>query len=518
MADATLHSGEHDRAEVRDLAWAIQTGEIDANGVARLDALVCANLELRREYIQVQRMLADTRLSILGQPMVIEDIAGLDPEDSLSWLLRSALQSPPSYVLLRNAFEPLADGERTTQRILQTFARMKYQAAIAISILLLMCGALGIWRYGTAGHQSGSRPWLPMFARLSAASDCQWGQDAPLIGAALPEGPIYLRTGIARLTFVDGAQLIVEGPSQFELRSAGSIYMSHGKLLAQVPRKAIGFTVETDATKIVDRGTEFVVETADRSETKFAVITGVVDLHTSSASPQRVHSGKAMVVSHRRQTKPEIETVPFDSPWVQQAAGLDELLAKRSAALVAYQAFPNGTPGNMAQFRGAIGLDFDVRRPIRISSLGVFDSLADGIAANSQMTVQLWSRDADNARNDLADDAKLKPLTELVFTPDAPGTYEFGHRFKLLKKPVDLPIGSYSIVAYGGSHENRFVDLVDGKGTLSHVVTADRAIMPVGSRSQAGALPGTFPKSMTQQRVSYVAGSFKYSPLHEHEH
>ena len=58
---------------------------------------------------------------------------------------------------------------------------------------------------------------------------------------------------------------------------------------------------------------------------------------------------------------------------------------------IAYGANP-GIVGNQGDFHGSLGLDFDVKRPIRVYSLGVFDDQGDGIDPQSKLTVQIWSR------------------------------------------------------------------------------------------------------------------------------
>jgi len=73
--------------------------------------------------------------------------------------------------------------------------------------------------------------------------------------------PIWLREGIAVLQFDNGSRVVLEGPAEFTLLTDDQIQLRHGRLFASVPKTAIGFTVSTPFSKIIDLGTEFGVKT-----------------------------------------------------------------------------------------------------------------------------------------------------------------------------------------------------------------------------------------------------------------
>ena len=66
--------------------------------------------------------------------------------------------------------------------------------------------------------------------------------------------------GILELTYVDNVRLIIQAPAVFELERQDRVELSSGRLAARVPTNAIGFTVRTGRTEVVDLGTEFVVD------------------------------------------------------------------------------------------------------------------------------------------------------------------------------------------------------------------------------------------------------------------
>ncbi|OXU14087.1 NPCBM/NEW2 domain-containing protein [Sedimentisphaera salicampi] len=72
--------------------------------------------------------------------------------------------------------------------------------------------------------------------------------------------PIILKEGYAEIEFDYGASVVIEAPSEFYCKSDNQIYIESGSLYARVPSEAVGFTVDTATSRIVDLGTEFGVQ------------------------------------------------------------------------------------------------------------------------------------------------------------------------------------------------------------------------------------------------------------------
>ncbi len=164
----------------------------------------------------------------------------------------------------------------------------------------------------------------------------------------------------------------------------------------------------------------------------------------------------------------------------------------------AFQVSPDAVQGNQGRSRGGLGLDFDVARPIRVTSLGAFDSQGDGLDAESTLTVQLWLRDNRGTPLDPVDDTAGSLLAELTFSAAAPGTLAFGHRFKPLTEPIDLAPGSYTVVAYGFSMRNPCIN-------LNLATSATFAGRDVARRDPRGGL--AFQKWEQAGRVSFHRGA-----------
>jgi len=128
-------------------------------------------------------------------------------------------------------------------------------------------------------------PGSPVVARLTGIRDATWGETARIVDSELRAGErLSLKHGLAEIAFNTGARVLLEGPAEFALGNAelgmrnaeGNSGIPHsafpiphsnnacsltlGKLVANVPQQAHGFTVHTPDMTIVDKGTQFGVE------------------------------------------------------------------------------------------------------------------------------------------------------------------------------------------------------------------------------------------------------------------
>jgi hypothetical protein len=101
-------------------------------------------------------------------------------------------------------------------------------------------------------------------SEVASLSDCihaKWADsDIPMEqGARLRTGdaPILLREGFAEILFDNNARLTIEAPAEFKILTDDQIKLNYGRLYAVVPHEAMGFTVSTHSSKIIDLGTEF---------------------------------------------------------------------------------------------------------------------------------------------------------------------------------------------------------------------------------------------------------------------
>ncbi|XZE56547.1 FecR domain-containing protein [Planctomycetaceae bacterium SH139] len=125
---------------------------------------------------------------------------------------------------------------------------------------------------------------LAQFATLTSVNDPVWERKS-VVGDRLGDEIVRLFAGSVELTFDDGAVVAVDGPIEFRPLSTGQLELRRGRLLASVPQKAIGFTVSTPTSKIVDLGTEFEVAVNDAGESDVQVLKGEVEV--ASITPEK---------------------------------------------------------------------------------------------------------------------------------------------------------------------------------------------------------------------------------------
>lgn len=161
-------------------------------------------------------------------------------------------------------------------------------AAIA-ACLMLAIGWMGGLLQGTADDPEATTASV---AVLTRGVSLEWESEPITPGTPLSPGILRLKSGIAQIEFYEGARVLIEGPSQFELVSSGEATFTLGKLRAEVPPQAKGFRINTPTGQIVDLGTEFGLEIGE-SDTKVHVFKGEIELHSPSAEIQPLTEGQA---------------------------------------------------------------------------------------------------------------------------------------------------------------------------------------------------------------------------------
>ncbi len=138
---------------------------------------------------------------------------------------------------------------------------------------------------------------LNFVARITGLHNCRWSPEgrAPIGRDYLGIGrELKLDSGMVKITYYNGAKLVLEGPVEFTVEEANSCRLELGKLTANVSKKAVGFTVETPSTTIVDLGTEFGVVADQQGDTEVHVFRGVVEVEAAGAVKRRLGAGEAV--------------------------------------------------------------------------------------------------------------------------------------------------------------------------------------------------------------------------------
>lgn len=120
------------------------------------------------------------------------------------------------------------------------------------------------------------------FVTLTKIQDPVWERKS-VVGDRLSDEIVRLFAGSVELTFDEGAVVTVDGPVEFRPLSTGQLELRRGRLLASVPPKAIGFTVSTPTSNVVDLGTEFEVAVNETGESDVQVHKGEVEVASINA-------------------------------------------------------------------------------------------------------------------------------------------------------------------------------------------------------------------------------------------
>jgi hypothetical protein len=231
------------------------------------------------------------RVSQLRSPELFDPIEG-SLDDAI--IMDALTDSPPASAPLIIA----PDSSPATEPIapLGLAARVRpsrywrFGGAAAAIVLL----AVGTWCY----HMMSAR-----VAQLTAVADLAWnpGEPAPEVGETLSNGKtLRLGRGLAELHYLNGAQVVLQGPAEIVLNSRQELTLLHGRLTARVPGAAHGFTVTTPAGQIVDLGTEFGVNVVSDTAVETQVFVGKIEVQPKKADgqpPLLVTAGQAATMS-----------------------------------------------------------------------------------------------------------------------------------------------------------------------------------------------------------------------------
>ncbi len=277
-------------------------GELSSEELARFDACICRSPEARQIYIEymdqhctLPRLLGSPTPSlkaINGQNLPLERQASSHTDHRAIEKAKSS-----SGALWKNLLPDPATLDRYLERT----------PFVLFSTLLVLAGIFIGWRlHGQHGSESDSvvsenTTPAEYLGTLIETANCLWQQDelGPTPGSRLSSGRLELLEGTAEIRFDSGARVVLEGPATFMLETINTGFLSTGKLIAEVPKQAVGFTVRTPSGQFVDLGTEFGVVVEPSGDSELHVFRGEVVAHPiaekeeSSHSPELFRAGEA---------------------------------------------------------------------------------------------------------------------------------------------------------------------------------------------------------------------------------
>jgi len=192
----------------------------------------------------------------------------------------------------------------------------------AAAAAVLIAGFLG-WltlRPSSATHGS---PAIQPIAVLRENADAVWNGASPAAGAGLIPGTLKLESGMVAIEFTSGARVLLEGPAELDLVSGMEAFCRSGKLRANVPPPAQGFTIITPSSRVVDLGTTFGLSVRRDGGALVKVMQGKVELRRGDTVFPLKENAAASI-------DPEGLPSPADSP--DEAFPSEENFKERLAA------------------------------------------------------------------------------------------------------------------------------------------------------------------------------------------
>lgn len=166
--------------------------------------------------------------------------------------------------------------------------RLQYSlAGLTIVSICLVLGVLAAWF---------ERPQaIPMTgtAKVIAAVEAEWEDEHFKVGREMDPGRMRLKSGWVKVEFADGAVVLLEGPSELLVREKNKAFCPSGKLSVTVPKRAVGFEIDTPFASVVDLGTAFAV-TVTPGKAEVHVITGKVEIRKSQHEAMTLSKGRAV--------------------------------------------------------------------------------------------------------------------------------------------------------------------------------------------------------------------------------
>ncbi|MCA9258045.1 MAG: FecR domain-containing protein, partial [Planctomycetales bacterium] len=271
--------------ELRRLLDALRDRALADDDAERLDALLAADPAARRAYLE--QVWDDAELHAMSVPLGSEAYDAPHP--------------------VGQSHRAATDGVSYSQRFSRWVANHPWMTIAASMLIAAFASAILARRDvdGTAdvglAHGMGdaassieefaqAAPHRPApgaagqapVAQITATRDCLWGSGTSSIGFSsyvYANQSLDLRAGLAEVTFANGAQILLEGPSQFVAPDAKGVELVAGKIAAAIPRAAKGFTVSTPRLSIDDAGTQFGLVVDRDGATELHVFEGLIRAH-----------------------------------------------------------------------------------------------------------------------------------------------------------------------------------------------------------------------------------------------
>lgn len=321
-----MNLGTEGHPEFDQLLGALRDGTIGAADMSQLEELLISDSEARQYYREYMELCATLHHyeGLVGEPEGVSDKVVRDrPGGGARGPARPAYLAVLALLIVAVGF------------LLANFLTRRYSPPTAYA------GAVAI---------------------LGESVDAQWASAdfLPREGAALRPGRLRLESGLARVEFYSGAQLILEGPVDLELKSTKRGVVWGGKVRVRAT-PAADFTLETPRSRLLHGGAEYGVQVSAEGDVEVQVFQGELAWVDREAGPLgRSIPGEKGLLTTRQGGDQEISAHPdkfVDFAQLEErsaSASRDRYAAWFEASqrlredpdVVVYYAFERDAPGS----------------------------------------------------------------------------------------------------------------------------------------------------------------------------
>lgn len=221
-------------------------------------------------------------------------------------------------------------------------------ASTAVTIVFLASGVGYLWfnSQNPPIAQSDGTQHVAVVTQSVGAYDSDGVAIRP--GQNVESGGLSVDRGVARLDFVSGATIAVEGPAEIEVVDEMRVVLLRGVVTATIPESAIGFVIDTDAAHVVDLGTSFGVSVGDTGLTDVCVFEGEVEVSSPQtnrpdATPHLLREGEAIRASKEFTS---INSVAYDASQFENAWPVNSGVLQTTGSMRFVSPGPDFHPGN----------------------------------------------------------------------------------------------------------------------------------------------------------------------------
>lgn len=157
--------------------------------------------------------------------------------------------------------------------------------------------------------------WWQVAQRGFATVNGSAGVDELADGTVLRGEWYEIKAGTVELVTRLGARVVIESPATFRFESAQRLHLTRGRLAADVPLTAKGFTVVTPTGQAVDLGTKFGVDVPLKGKSEIHVFQGeVIAQSWGGGKRQSLHDGEAFRLQSGAGSVRDLRSAAFIRP------------------------------------------------------------------------------------------------------------------------------------------------------------------------------------------------------------